>query len=92
MSSTEYEEIIRVIETKNCIYLEKNCGRCKDEQVKKKICLIRIYREASDEPRPVIELDREDQQFFTYEVIKCFNSIKEAHDYAEEHDIIDIEY
>ena len=74
--SEEFEDIIRVIETE---------GR-------KKLCLIRIYKEASENPRPIIELDREDQQYFTYDVLKCFNDIQEAHDYAEKNEIWDIEY
>ena len=74
--SGDYEDIIRVIDKEN----------------KKRICLIRIYKEASSNPRPIIELDREDQQYFTYDVLKCFDSIQEARDYAKKHEIWDIEY
>ena len=62
------------------------------EGEKNKICLIRIYREASEEPRPIIELDREDQQYFTYDVLKCFDDMQQARDYAEKHEIWDVEY
>jgi hypothetical protein len=74
--SEEFEDIIRVIETEN----------------QKTICLIRIYREASVNPRPIIELNREDQQYFTYDVLKSFDNIQQAHDYAEEHEIWDVVY
>ena len=74
--SEEFEDIIRVIETEGL----------------KKICLIRIYKEASENPRPIIELDREDQQYFAYDVLKCFKNIQEAHDYAEKNEIWDVEY
>lgn len=80
MAPGDYEEIIRVIEIKD------------GGKPVKKLCLIRIFRDASDTPRPIIELDREDQKFFTYEIVKKFNSMKEARDYAEDHDIVDIEY
>lgn len=74
--SEEFEDIIRVIEAYN----------------RREICLIRIYKEASENPRPIIELDREDQQYFTYDVLKCFKNIQEAHDYAEKNEIRDVEY
>ena len=74
--SGDYEDIIRVIETEG----------------KKKLCLIRIYKEASENPRPIIELDRENQQYFTYEVLKCFKDIQQARDYAQEHSVWDVEY
>ena len=74
--SEEFEDVIRVIDTEG----------------QKRICLIRIYKEASENPRPIIQLDREDQQYFTYDVLKCFKDIQEAHDYAEKNEIWDIEY
>jgi hypothetical protein len=74
--SEEFEDIIRVIETVG----------------QKKLCLIRIFKEANEKPRPIIELVREDQQYFTYDVLKCFKDIQEARDYAEKNDIWDIEY
>ncbi|MHA2057542.1 MAG: hypothetical protein ACXACG_16760 [Candidatus Thorarchaeota archaeon] len=90
--SGECEDIIRVIEGVHCAKGPKGCKKCEDEGIQNKLCLIRIYKEASEEPRPIIELDREDQQYFTYDVLKCFDTIPEAHDYAEEHEIWDVEY
>jgi uncharacterized protein (DUF427 family) len=46
----------------------------------------------SEEPRLVIELEREDQQYFTYEALKCFDDIPQAREYAQEHEISDVEY
>jgi hypothetical protein len=74
--SEEFEDIIRVI----------------DLEGQKRICLIRIYKEASEEPRPIIELDREDQQYFTYDVLKRFDNLQQARDYAQKHEIWDVEY
>ena len=73
----EYEDIIRVIE---------------GADNSKKLCLIRIYKEAGDQPRPVIELDRPDQQYFTYDILREFSGIPEAHEYAEKNDVFDVEY
>ncbi len=74
--SGEYEDIIRVI----------------DIEKQKRLCLIRIYKEASEKPRPIIELEREDQQYFTYEILEYFDSIQDAREYAEKHEIWDVEY
>ena len=74
--SGEYEDIIRII----------------DIEKQKRLCLIRIYKKASEKPRPIIELEREDQQYFTYDVLKCFDSIQQARDYALENEIWDVEY
>ncbi len=82
MTSEEPELVIRVIEA-----IDGETGKAT-----KKLCLIRLFKDATDEPRPVIELDRDGQRFYTYEVVRTFSSIKEAHDYAEEHDIFDVEY
>ena len=71
------EDIIRVIEHEDG----------------KKICHIKIYKEAGDVPKPVIELEeRKEQQYFVYDVVKCFDNVKDAHDYAEKNNIDDIEY
>lgn len=91
-ASEEFEDIIRVIEGVHCAKGPKGCKKCADAGIQNKLCLIRIYKQASTDPRPVIELDREDQQYFTYDVLKCFNSIQEAHDYAEKHEVWDVEY
>lgn len=72
----EFEDIIRVI----------------DREGQRRICLIRIYKKASENPRPIIELERETQQYFTYDVMKCFKDIQEAHEYAKKNGIWDIEY
>jgi hypothetical protein len=74
--SGDYEDIIRVIEV----------GK------HNRLCLIRIFKQASDKPRPIIELDREDQQYFTYEILKEFDDIQQAHDYAQQNEIFDVEY
>ncbi len=71
----------------------KDIIRVVDHESGKKICHIKIYIEAGDVPKPVIELpERKDQQYFVYDVVKCFDNVKDAHDYAEKNDIIDIEY
>jgi hypothetical protein len=90
--SAESEDIIRVIEGIHCAKGPKGCKKCKDAGLQNKLCLIRIFKEASEIPRPVIELDREDQQYFTYDVLKCFDDVQQAHDYAKEHEISDVEY
>ena len=93
MSEGEHEDIIRVIEGVHCAKGPKGCKKCQDEGVQNKLCLIRIYTDASEEPRPVIELsEREDQQYYTYDVLKCFDNIQQAHEYAETHEIFDVEY
>lgn len=74
--SGEYEDIIRVI----------------DIERQKRLCLIRIYKEASEKLRPIIELEREDQQYFTYDVLRCFDTIQQARDYSLENEIWDVEY
>lgn len=73
----EYEDIIRVID---------GAGGAK------KLCLIRIFKKAGTKPRPVIELDRPDEQYFTYEVLKEFDSLLAAREYAETSEILDVEY
>ncbi len=90
--SEEFEDIIRVIEGVHCAKGPKGCKKCADAGIQIKLCLIRIYKTASSEPRPVIELERKDQQYFTYDVLKCFDTIKQARDYAEENEIWDVEY
>ncbi|MFW9926516.1 MAG: hypothetical protein ACFFDM_07075 [Candidatus Thorarchaeota archaeon] len=88
----EFEDIIRVIEGVHCAKGPKGCKKCQDTGIQNKLCLIRIFKKASQEPRPIIEIDREDQQYFTYDVLKCFDDVQQAHDYAQEHEIFDVEY
>jgi hypothetical protein len=90
--SGEFEDIIRVIEGVHCAKGPKGCKKCVDVGIQNKLCLIRIYTEASEEPRLIIELDREDQQYFTYDVLKCFDNVQQAHDYAKEHEVWDVVY
>ncbi|MBY8996970.1 MAG: hypothetical protein KGD60_04515 [Candidatus Thorarchaeota archaeon] len=90
--SGEFEDIIRVIEGVRCAKGPKGCKMCADLGIQNNLCLIRIYKEASEEPRLLIELDREDQQYFTYDVLKCFDNIPQARDYAHEHEVWDVEY
>ena len=90
--SGEFEDIIRVIEGVHCAKGPKGCKKCVDVGIQNKLCLIRIYNEASEDPRLVIELDREDQQYFTYDVLKCFDNVQQAHDYAKKHEIWDVVY
>ena len=91
--SGEHEDIIRVIEGVHCAKGPKGCKKCQDQGIQNKLCLIRIFKTASKEPRPIIELpEREDQQYFTYDVLKCFDDILQAREYAEKHDIWDVEY
>ena len=67
--------------------------RVVDHEGGKKICHIKIYKEAGDVPKPVIELEeRKEQQYFVYDVVKCFDNVKDAHDYAEKNGINDVEY
>ena len=41
-----------------------------DHEGGKKICHIKIYKEAGDDPKPVIELpERKEDQFFVYDVV-----------------------
>ena len=77
LDEEEYEDIIRVID---------------GPQRTRKLCLIRIFKKAGSKPRPVIELDRTDEQYFTYEVLKEFDSIISAKEYAEKNEILDVEY
>ena len=77
LDDEEYEDIIRVID---------------GPQRTRKLCLIRIFKKAGSKPRPVIELDRTDEQYFTYEVLKEFDSILSAKEYAEKNEILDVEY
>ncbi|MHA2235353.1 MAG: hypothetical protein ACXABH_08495 [Candidatus Thorarchaeota archaeon] len=88
----DYEDIIRVIEGVHCAKGPKGCKKCEEAGVQDKLCLIRIFKEASEEPRPIIELEREDQQFFTYDVLKCFDNVQQAHDYAQKNEVYDVEY
>jgi hypothetical protein len=90
--SEEFEDIIRVIGGVYCAKDPKGCKKCQDAGIQNKLCLIRIYKEASEELRPVIELEREDQQNFTYDVLRCFDTLQQARDYALEDEIWDIEY
>ena len=91
--SGEHEDIIRVIEGVHCAKGPKGCKKCADAGIQNKLCLIRIFKEASEEPRPIIELpEREDQQYFTYDVLKCFDTMEQARNYAQEHEIWDVEY
>jgi hypothetical protein len=52
--SGEFEYIIRVIEGVHCAKGPKGCKKCQDTGIENKLCLIRIYKDASEEPRPVI--------------------------------------
>ncbi len=72
----EHLDIIRVIE----------------DGLKKKLCAIRIFKNADSNPRPIIEIPEMEQVYFPYEVIKEFDNVKDAHDYAETQGITDIEY
>ncbi|MBN2230773.1 MAG: hypothetical protein JW779_14385 [Candidatus Thorarchaeota archaeon] len=72
----EHFEIIRVIE----------------DDSKKKLCAIRIFKNADSTPRPIIELPEMEQVYFPYEIIKCFDNVKDAHDFAEKQGITNIEY
>ncbi|MFW9834778.1 MAG: hypothetical protein ACFFEK_12335 [Candidatus Thorarchaeota archaeon] len=91
--SEEHEDIIRVIEGVHCAKGPNGCKKCAEAGIQNKLCLIRIFKEASEEPRPIIELaEREDQQYFTYDVLKCFDSLQDAHEYAENNGIWDVEY
>jgi len=72
----EHLDIIRVVE----------------DGPKKKLCAIRIYKKADSTPRPIIEIPEKEQVYFPYDIIKCFENVKEAHDYAEEHGITHVEY
>jgi len=77
MTGDAGEVIIRVIE----------------EEQTRKLCAIRIYQNnPDDKPRPVIEIPEKEQQYFVYDVVKYFANVVEAHDYAEENNIINVEY
>ncbi|MHA1909025.1 MAG: hypothetical protein ACW98Y_17120 [Candidatus Thorarchaeota archaeon] len=58
----------------------------------RKLCAIRIYKKADSTPRPVIEIPEKEQQYFPYDILKVFDNVKDAHDYAEEKGIIHVEY
>jgi len=73
----EYEDIIRVID---------------GPEGTKKLCLIRIFKKAGSKPRPVIELERPDEQYFTYEVLEEFENIPAAKEYSVKNEILDVEY
>ena len=63
------------------------------QHLEKRLCLIRIFKEPDETPRPVIEIDREGEtEYYVYDVLKCFDNVQQAHDYAEKHDVIDVEY
>ncbi|MFW9979517.1 MAG: hypothetical protein ACFFEJ_15645 [Candidatus Thorarchaeota archaeon] len=72
----EHLDVIRVIE----------------DGPKRKLCAIRIYKKADSTPRPIIEIPEKEQVYFPYDIIKCFDNVKDAHDYAEEHGISHVEY
>ncbi|MHA1928526.1 MAG: hypothetical protein ACTSV2_08105 [Candidatus Thorarchaeota archaeon] len=77
--SKEYEDIIRVIE-----------GEAGSST---RLCHVRIFKNPDDKPRPVIELpERKEQQYYVYDVVKCFDNVQDAHDYAEKNGIMDTEY
>ena len=78
----EYEDIIRVIEG----VPNPETGSTS------KLCAIRIYKKVDSTPRPIIEIQEKEEQFFPYDVLKCFDNVKDAHDYAEKHNIINVEY
>jgi hypothetical protein len=63
-----------------------------EEGSKMRLCAIRIYRKADGTPRPIIEIPEKEQVYFPYEVIKRFDNVKEAHEYAEENGITHVEY
>ena len=87
------QDIIRVVEGTHCAKGPKDCKECAEQGMTKKLCLIRIFEKAGDIPRPVIELERDGETLcFVYDILECFDSIQQAHDYAEEHEIEDIEY
>lgn len=93
IAAEEHEDIIRVIEGVHCAKGPKGCKKCQEAGIQNRLCLIRIYKKASEEPRPIIELpEREDQQYFTYDVLKCFDTVQQAHEYAHENEIWDVEY
>ncbi len=78
----EFEDIITVVEG----VPDQKTGS------KRRLCAIRIYKKADSTPRPIIEIPEKEQQYFPYDIIKCFENVKEAYDYAEEHGIIHVEY
>ncbi len=88
-----YEEIIRVIADIHCARGPARCEKCKEAAKERTPCLLRIYVNEGRVTRPVIELERDGQRFFmVFDVVKRFNSVQEARDYAEEYGVEDIEF
>ena len=86
------EQIIRVLSPPHCARGPKYCDRCAEAAKSKKICLLRIFFDGGMIARPMIEIERDGKwSIHEYDVLQTFASSSEALDYANSHNIDDVE-
>lgn len=87
-----FRDIIRVISPPHCARGSTRCQQCKEALNEREICLLRLYSE-SLAARPVIEIVVDSERvFLAFDVIRRFETQKEALTYAEQKSISDIDF
>jgi hypothetical protein len=85
------EEIIRVMSPSHCARGPKGCEECKEAAKTKKICLLRVFFDHGYMARPMIELERKGERILLeYDVLRVFQNIDEALEYAKKNNLTDI--
>ena len=86
------EQIIRLLSPPHCARGPKRCSKCEEAAKTKKICLLRIFFDAGEISRPMIEIEREGiWSIHEYDVLRYFENRNEAQSYAKEYGITDID-
>ena len=84
---TEYQ-VIRKRAQIHCARGPKWCTKCQEMAREKKYCLIELFPEPGNVARPIDEFTIEGRkQMCEFDIIKVFNSEKEAKEYAEANSI-----
>lgn len=87
------EQIIRKFSPPHCARGPKHCAICREASNNPRICLLRIFHDAGDIARPVIELERDGQiSFHEYDVLRDFEDMTTALEYARSNNIEDIDF
>ncbi len=86
------EQIIRRLSPPHCARGPKYCSKCREAAKSERICLLRIFHDAGEIARPVIELDRNGQRsFHEYDVLRDFENKATALEFAKSNNITDID-
>ena len=85
----DYIDTIMKMPIIHCARGPERCDRCRKRlEEGEKFCLVRIYLEASYISRPMTQVNVDDKKIFAeYDVLKIFENVEEAKEYATKNDI-----